>query len=433
MTTPKAPPESASPYAGEPDAPPSPLPEPLRGLEEGTFTHYTVTQRFKAIARRVLEDTPGPAATRNRIERLMAEIPHHKLQPIHDPSAPDHLAWQRYLQPYLGMNWLEAPWFVVEAYFFRRLLEATAYYRRGRGYRKDPYQPQKHAAICSASQNLRRFDLSAILTGEAPLAPDGLASLLPHLLRLAVWSNQADLSMWPVGDQAQPPTPGREQISASLLVDHAQQAGEYLASLQGKEARVDFILDNVGLELTMDLVMADCLLRHGLASRVVFHVKPHPTYVSDATYEDVWTMVDALSQFAAEYPEYACLLPLHRRLLSYLHEGRLTLSTHYFWTSPLSGWEMPRDLRHTLSQSHLILSKGDANYRRWVGDRHWPDTTPLEAVLGYLPAPLLALRVLKAEVVIGLQPGQAEEVCARDAQWMYDGRWGVIQFVRPRA
>ena len=88
---------------------------------------------------------------------------------------------------------------------------------------------------------------------------------------------------------------------------------------------------------------------------------------------------------------------------------------------------MPADLHADLRNSSLILSKGDANYRRWLGDRYWPFTTPAQAVLGYLPAPFAALRVLKSEVVIGLQPGQAQAMDARDPEWLIDGKWGIIQ------
>ncbi|UCC50900.1 MAG: DUF89 family protein, partial [Anaerolineaceae bacterium] len=82
------------------------------------------------------------------------------------------------------------------------------------------------------------------------------------------------------------------------------------------------------------------------------------------------------------------------------------------------------------SQSHLIISKGDANYRRLLGDRHWPYTTSFQAIMAYTPAPLLALRALKAEVAAGLSPEQIARLNKEDEEWMVNGRWGVIQFVQ---
>jgi hypothetical protein len=98
-----------------------------------------------------------------------------------------------------------------------------------------------------------------------------------------------------------------------------------------------------------------------------------------------------------------------------------------YWVSPLMGWEMPAALRLELAQADLLISKGDANYRRWLGDRHWPFSTPFDAILAYRPAPVLALRVMKSEIVVGLPPGLQEQMYRRDPTWLYNGRWGVIQ------
>ncbi|HEX9616805.1 MAG TPA: ARMT1-like domain-containing protein, partial [Anaerolineales bacterium] len=100
----------------------------------------------------------------------------------------------------------------------------------------------------------------------------------------------------------------------------------------------------------------------------------------------------------------------------------------FFWNSPLPGWEMPARIRQDLSRSNLLVSKGDANYRRLLGDRHWPPATALSEVVRYLPAPVLVLRVAKAEIAVGLQPGQADELDRIDPDWRIDGDWGMIQF-----
>jgi hypothetical protein len=77
-----------------------------------------------------------------------------------------------------------------------------------------------------------------------------------------------------------------------------------------------------------------------------------------------------------------------------------------------------------------LINKGDANYRRLLGDRHWPYTTPLADILCYLPAPLAALRVFKSEVAAGLKPGQPESLDRADPGWKTNGKWGVLQFVK---
>jgi hypothetical protein len=120
-----------------------------------------------------------------------------------------------------------------------------------------------------------------------------------------------------------------------------------------------------------------------------------------------------------------------QRLIAYLVNGCLRLTDHPFWTSPLPFWEMPESLREELSRADLLISKGDANYRRLLGDAHWRPTTPFGDVLGYVPAPLLAIRVCKAEIVVGLRAEQIEHLDRADPAWLVNGHWGVIQFVKP--
>jgi hypothetical protein len=75
----------------------------------------------------------------------------------------------------------------------------------------------------------------------------------------------------------------------------------------------------------------------------------------------------------------------------------------------------------------LVIYKGDLNYRKLVGDRNLsPDSSFSEAVES-VPAPLVALRTLKADVVVGLQPGQAEKIAATHKNWMISGEFAVIQ------
>jgi hypothetical protein len=85
-----------------------------------------------------------------------------------------------------------------------------------------------------------------------------------------------------------------------------------------------------------------------------------------------------------------------------------------------------------LGQAALIVAKGDANYRRLLGDRHWAYTAPFEAIVGYMPAPLLAVRTLKSELAAGIAPAQVARAAAADPDWLISGRWGVIQCAHER-
>ena len=74
-----------------------------------------------------------------------------------------------------------------------------------------------------------------------------------------------------------------------------------------------------------------------------------------------------------------------------------------------------------------VILKGDANYRRLLDDRHWPFTAPLEEAAGYFPTSFDALRTLKAELIVGLRPGQPEALWAEDPDWLTNAKRGIIQ------
>lgn len=376
-----------------------PLPPPLRGADPDSFAHDTVVRRLPAIAGRVLTENDLDHQAARAIAALVAEIPSAPLRPLTDHAAPDLALWQGYLAPYPGQDWLAVPWFLAETYFYRRILEAIGYFQPRVGtYGRDPYARQKR-------MGLEQTSLAGL--NDEPLPLDAA-------LRGALWGNQADLSLWPADTSDGPG-------GATLLADDGPAVLAYLDTLIARSTMVDVVLDNAGAELVHDLLLADALLARGL--RVRLHAKAHPTFVSDATVGDTRDTVAWL----AERPGPGATAA--RRLIAALATGRLTLHDDWFWTSPLAGWEMPEALFHTLATSGLLISKGDANYRRWLGDRHWLTDTPLQAVLGYAPAPLLLLRTCKSEVAIGLDQARVAAATARDPGWMTSGRWGLVQFV----
>ena len=91
--------------------------------------------------------------------------------------------------------------------------------------------------------------------------------------------------------------------------------------------------------------------------------------------------------------------------------------------------QMPLHLRQDLAEAGLVLVKGDVNYRRLLDDRRWPPTTRMEEVCTYFPAPFVALRTLKGEIVVSLGPGQAQALQMEDPTWLIDGKRGIIQLV----
>jgi uncharacterized protein with ATP-grasp and redox domains len=356
------------------------------------------------------------------LQALIGEIPYGQVRLLRDEGAPDSQAWNSYLAAVPGMNWLQIPWFTAEAYFYRRILEATGYFEAGPGYMVDPYTRQKQAGMGSNPEGIetlsRLVDQNSQTGGWDP-------ELFSTLLMADLWGNQADLSLWPAEKKNKPDHVNLEQAQAYLLVDDARACAGYLSGLERPVQRVDFLADNAGFELAMDMVLADYLLSCEVTQAARFHLKAHPVFVSDAMGKDMRLAIDYLADSSQ-----AATSQLGKRLRKSLQCGRLQLNEHFFWTSPLAMWELPDELGGELASASLVISKGDANYRRLLGDRHWLYTTPLEQVFAYFKSPLLLLRTLKSEVAAGLPLGKSDETSRQDASWMTDGRWGLIQFWR---
>jgi uncharacterized protein with ATP-grasp and redox domains len=396
------------------------IPPPLMTSEPGSFARHTIVVRKPQIIRRVLQDNPYPADIVSALEDLRDEIARLPVRGLPE-EAFDHAVWQAALAPLAGRTWLELPWFLAEAYFYRRLLEATRYFQPGRWRAHDPFGRQKSqqivdaALVLDASTCVDRFGREeAELAG---IAPEGRFEMLLHA---ALWGNRADLSNLTVQQGALSRRRAEEERQ-HILINHTEEVGRYLAA---GRSRVDFVCDNVGHELLWDLALADWLLVEGGVGRVVLHLKSYPFFVSDATRRDLEETVVALKSAAGSAAH-----KLGRRLGEHLQLGRLRLEAEPFWTAPLMFRQMPPDLRGELAQADLVVLKGDANYRRLVDDAHWPPTADLGEIAAYFPAPLVAVRTLKAEVVVGLAPGQAEALTVQEPDWLVNGRRGLIHFV----
>jgi Damage-control phosphatase ARMT1-like domain len=171
------------------------VPPPLRGADAGSFAEHSIAHRLPHIAQRVLADNPLPSSMRRRIEHLIAAIPHRTLEAFTDPEAPDMPAWQDYVRPYLDHNWLQVPWFFAETYFYRRLIAITDFFRTA----FDPFASQKQQGLHTTVARGRTLATQAQQLRADGWRPEGLI----HLLTLALWGNQADMSLLAPDDATQ--------------------------------------------------------------------------------------------------------------------------------------------------------------------------------------------------------------------------------------
>lgn len=385
------------------DAPPV-----LLGNEPGSFPHSVLAERHPAIIRQVRESFPYDPERHRALDALLAGCAEGAIEPL-PADAHDRDRWTAWgAERYAGRSWFDVPWLWSESYFYRQLLEAVGYFTPGPWQGIDPFRPSKLA------------ELDAQETDEELAALDALADLPADerdraLLHGSLWGNRADLGfrLSAAHGETSSDTPPLVADDSAALWSLLPPSGA---------ATLCLIADNAGRELVPDLLLIAHLLTQGRVARAVLHVKPYPYYVSDATHADV---LDALRRLTAA-PGAAATYG--RTLWTALTDGRLAVRAHPFSGGPLPYAEMPGDLREEFGAATVTLLKGDLNYRRLVGDRLWPPTTPFAEVTAYFPGPVAALRTLKSDVITGLSARtEAALVAAEGQKWRTGGTHALIQ------
>eukprot|EP00550_Attheya_septentrionalis_P013413 CAMPEP_0198306982 /NCGR_PEP_ID=MMETSP1449-20131203/58688_1 /TAXON_ID=420275 /ORGANISM="Attheya septentrionalis, Strain CCMP2084" /LENGTH=507 /DNA_ID=CAMNT_0044009543 /DNA_START=22 /DNA_END=1545 /DNA_ORIENTATION=+ len=435
-----------------------PLPPMIVSTTPGTWAYDTMSRRVDGeIMQRTEEDNPEwesrPefAASFQKFKELRAELQaagstkiRHLNKPLssetEEEAAHRQLEWQQWydiLDPYVkkGDTWLSAPWLVTEFYAYRRLLEALGYWDAGNPatFHRDPFLPAKRAglesSVASAEPCMER--LEELAQGDVDVA----AGIGVAAGGFALWGNKMDLSLWPANvDHATVDVFSKILASATenLLHDDTSQLANHCQTLKEKGGgHVDIIVDNAGFELITDLALADYLIQSGIAKCVTFQLKSHPTFVSDAMEKDLRMHVDHYAEVVdpVAFPHSS---QAGKRWQEYLEDGRWKCHEDNFWVQPLPMWDMYDELRQDMAhRCDLAFVKGDANYRRLLGDIEWDLTnnTFQDVVGNYFPCAVCALRTLKAELGCGMDADQVERAkgLAPD-DWMVTGRFGVVQF-----
>jgi hypothetical protein len=158
---------------------------------------------------------------------------------------------------------------------------------------------------------------------------------------------------------------------------------------------------------------------------VVLHPKLYPTYVSDTTVSDIHTYL-AHAADSSDQPV--------RRLATAVREefrsGTLSFAPDDYWCTTRFFSAMPQRIAAALSGASLVIVKGDFNYRRVFRDTIWPtDTNPHEAVGAAFSYPILLLRTMKSDCLVGVPEGTTSPLDQTEPGWRTAGRRGVIQLL----
>ena len=436
---------AAEPGAVYPRTAPARLPPPLVSDEPGTWAHDTMSRRVREdILARVYSENAGAAAleaARPALDALEAELEAAAttpLAPLADDGGADVATWNAFLAPFVEAKatWLSAPWLVTEFYLYRRIVAAFDFWRT----KYDPFAKQKRDGLDSAAGSIEalaaRTNAACAPAAAGDVGADDAAAFDRLFVQVSLWGNRMDLSIWPAGENAASSAAGADAFGAVLAAGEANLLADGTDALlarvlaparaRGGAARVDIVVDNAGFELVTDLCLADWLVSSGACAQVALRLKGHPTFVSDALAKDVIETIDALEAGAAGADGARAAA----RWREHVDAGRWLLDEDVYWAQPFAFWEMPEHVTAALEEAALVVLKGDANYRRLLGDRHWELSEPFATVGRAFGAraPLLALRTLKAELGCGIPEDQSARAAAADDQWLVSGKWGVIHF-----
>ena len=330
------------------------LPEPVRasdGLKqdantEDKFAMDTITSRVPKIA-----DSIGafdwPLEIKAELAELAAEIrADAPLRLIEDLPRCNADYWNDLVAglPADQATWLSAEVWVTENYFYKRVLEIF----EKAGVSEDPFKPQKMK------------QLEAVIDALPLMMPELDDMSIKTWLIRSLWGNVADLSL----------SAGKKVGNVAIHGIVADETDLAVREIE-KASHVGLVTDNAGLEIVSDLMLIDRIVLAG--KKVTLLAKDVAVFVSDVTVNDVYATMDWME-------DQSLLREPAQRLRKALGDTFVVTDDVFFTTAePL--WKMPGTLEKKIKTMQAVIFKGDANYRRMLGDRKWDIHTPLTAIL----------------------------------------------------
>jgi len=424
----------------------TPINVPLSARYKRSFGYYTVKERLPVILTQNQDylskekDTiaDGNEQTKNDIKSVQAnisklkyELQTDKVMDKFDGVETDRLKWNEFLSTLNDddNSYFKTTWLYAECYLYRRLksffeetetLKDFDYFR----YQKTNALIKSMNAMNLVIQHVNQFQ------STTPKSSEELEEFFTRLLKLNLWGNRCDLSISAGKEIKQDGNPFLQidPLNSFILVDKCKEIWKCINNGRNDNT-VDIILDNAGYELFTDLVLASFFLDNQLASKVRFHIKEIPWFISDVNFYDfIWT-INTLVQH-----EDQNLSNFGNKLEQYKSCGKIELlKDEFFWTGPFEFYRMPeinKSLYDNLATSDLLIFKGDLNYRKLLGDFNWPFDSTFETVLrGFRPTNLCSLRTIKADLVCEVNIELTNELSKKDRMWMETGQYGVIHFI----
>lgn len=382
------------------------LPPWLMTSEKGSFARDTIQNRKPLIIDRILSHYDYTPIIRKNLLAFKNELTLKPIQSLFEETS-DRFIWDQDVHPWLGKTWLEIPWFFAETYFYRRVLEIVRYFQPGPWMSVDPYHILKQDEIYYALPVINE----SYHVEETSASYEHFSGYCYR----ALWGNRGDLSNLHVFETDMGLQP------ENIILDQSEAAYRFLRK---KPMKIAYFMDNVGKELYFDLAFIDYLLNANLAKSVTIFLKNQPFFVSDAMPKDILFSLRAMQTSSAKY-----VSSIANRFDERLGRTIIKLEAPPFLTTSRMYRQLPEVFRAKIADHDLAILKGDVNYRRLFGDRHWHPTTPVSEAGGYFPTSFLSLRTLKAEIVLGITDDILKNILKEnDPKWQINGKRGMITF-----
>ena len=371
-----------------------------------------------------------------------------ELEIIIDDGGPDVHDYNQELETLNRPTWRNSPWLYTECYLYRLMhtffTTSTPFWQSF-----DVFSNDKRKALVGSKKGtvelVRRFNgvLGAIAKREITDNTTQKA-LFEEMVQISLWGNATDLSLLTSLSVEQLDSrqgkASRDESRKNVLVDDTAEVEALLMKLKDQPSTsVHIVLDNAGFELLADLVFAGYLIESGFVQKVVLHGKRMPWFVSDVTVGDLADLIDGFADGTMfsdlNVSDKDEIVAAGKYWQGLQKEGRLAFFAESFWTTAHPYGRMALvdpQLFEQLADAELVVYKGDLNYRKLTYDGRWPHATPFQQALGPFATKVggkgtrtLALRTPKADVGVGLKPGQDETL---PEDWTRSGKYAMISY-----
>ena len=355
-----------------------------------SFAQFTFTKRFPKVLNDVIASNLFSNEVMMQLKKLNQDLSTLSITRLKHPSQETYL-WNEFYNLYLNNTLSELPFFEAEVYFYALINQLVNYEE----FKQDPFAQVKRNELTNQRDYFKHI-LEQVAQHKLNLE---------NVIFLSLSGNKADLSQLYQS----------KNNKLTLLINHIKPLTQQLKKCNS----MSVILDNAGTELFTDLIFAHFLIENSLMDQVHLHFKLKPIFVSDALVSDLYSLLDFIEQIGDQ--------KFSLSIKNFIGNGKMVLHEHIFWNAPLPYHQFPVELAGQINKQELLISKGDANYRRFFGDRKIPSHITPNVLVDYLDINTFALRTLKSEIQLGLTTEQLMNLRQSDPEWMVNGNYAVIQ------